>query len=323
VPLEVADRVRRIDGVTAVVPRVVGGLTLGKDREPAVLVGLPHEHLPKSVACVAGRLPADGPMPELVVGTELARRLRLEVGSVIPPFYRSRRGERPGRVVGLFAPAASLWQSRLVFTTFDWAAAVFDQEGLATDLLVWCRPGYEGQVRAAVNRTIAWDAGPGRVRPLVTARTDLEAELPGGLRHREGIFNLHFVLAFAVGIAVLLVTTGFGLAGRRREVGILKATGWQTDEVLLRAAVEGVALAVAAASASILLAYAWLRGLNGWGVAAVFLTGVDRAPSFPVPFRLAPVPVLLAYLLALVLVLCGGLYSTWRAATAPPRDAMR
>ena len=122
---------------------------------------------------------------------------------------------------------------------------------------------------------------------------------------------------------MLTVTSGFGLSERRREVGILKAVGWQTDEVLLRGATESLALALMGACTSLLLAWAWLRVFNGWGVAGLFLAGVDAAPDAPVPFRLAPVPTLLALVLALTVVLTGTLYSAWRAATAAPREAMR
>ena len=79
----------------------------------------------------------------------------------------------------------------------------------------------------------------------MVAREDLLALLPRGLLHREGIFNLLFLLAFVVGILVLLVTSGLGLTERRREIGILKATGWQTDEVLLRSLAESFCLSLA------------------------------------------------------------------------------
>ena len=157
----------------------------------------------------------------------------------------------------------------------------------------------------------------------VVTREDLAAALPQGPAHREGIFTLLFVLAFAVGILVVLVTSGFGLSERRREVAILKATGWQTDELLLRSLAETAVIAVAGASLAVLLAVVWLRGLNGYWIAGAFLVGVDAAPAFRVPFRLIPVPVLLASLIAFVVALSGSLYSTWRAATAPPREAMR
>jgi ABC-type antimicrobial peptide transport system permease subunit len=143
------------------------------------------------------------------------------------------------------------------------------------------------------------------------------------LLHREGIFNLHFLLACVVGALVILVTSGFGLTERRREIGILKATGWQTDEVLLRSLVESFLLGLLGASLAVLLTYAWLRGLNGFWVASVFLAGVGAWPEFPIPFRLTPVPALLALIFSLVMVMSGTLYSTWRAATVSPREAMR
>lgn len=319
-PLSAVFTVRALDGVTEVVPRIVGEVLLGKERLHAVLVGVSTERLPDWSACIDGDLPHGGGGPnQLVIGTALARRLNLKVGSVLLPFYHAERGERLSRIVGVFRPDAPLWQANLVLTTFDTATHLFDQGGLATDLLVWCRPGSQ----AEVSRRIEQGSLLGDMQARVTAREDLRALLPRGLLHREGIFNLHFVLVFVVGILVLLVTSGVGLAERRREIGILKATGWQTDEVLLRGAVEGICLSLAGACTALLLAWLWLRLFNGWGVAGFFLAGSETTPDFQVPFRLTPVPALLALVLSLVIVLSGTLASLWRAATVAPREAMR
>jgi ABC-type lipoprotein release transport system permease subunit len=327
VPLPVAavDEIRRLDGVTAVAPRIVGEVVLGLERVHAILVGLPADHFPAWAACIEGELPRDGSPYQLVIGTALARRLKLKVGDTVLPLYRNDRGERLSRVVGLFQPDAPLWQANLILTTFETAEAVFDQSGLATDLLVWCRPDDAPRVSRAVEQTLSFAApsGTGRLRPRVTAREDLFALLPRGLLHREGVFNLLFLLAFVVGILVLLVTSGLGLAERRREIGILKATGWQTDEVLLRGLVESLALSLAGACVALLLAWVWLRFLNGVGVAGFFLDGAGAVADFAVPYRLTPVPALLAFVIAFAVVLTGTLYSSWRAATTPPREAMR
>jgi ABC-type lipoprotein release transport system permease subunit len=325
IPLAAVAEIHKIDSVTEVTPRIVGQIVLGKDSENAVLVGMPPEKFPAAVSCVEGGLPGDGGLNELVVGTELARRLKLRVGSMIPPFYRNRKGERLSKVTGIFKSDVSLWQANLIFTTFKSAAAIFDQEGLATDLLVDCRPGYQGQVRDTILRDLAFpiNNGQGIVRARVVSREDLQAILPSGLLHREGIFNLHFLLAFAMGMLAVLVTSGFGLSERRREIGILKATGWQTDEVLLRSMVESFLLGLAGASLSLIVAFAWLKWLNGYWIASLFLAGVDRSPGFPVPFRLAPLAAFLAFLLGAVVIMTGSVYSSWRAATASPREAMR
>ena len=323
-PVSAADRIRAVEGVVKVVPRVVSGVVLGAERVNAVIVGLPSDELKSSVTCVEGRLFGADSSHEIVVGTELARRLNLKVGDQIPPFYRNSEGERISMVVGLFKSDVSLWQSSLVFTSFKTASNYFDQRGMATDLLVYCRPGYQARIQAAIVRTVSipYPSG-GNLRLKVVPREELESILPKGLLHREGIFNLHFVLAFAVGIPILLVTSGFGLSERRREIGILKAIGWQTDEILLRSLVESLLLSLAGASISILLAFIWLKLFNGYWIASIFLTGVDAAPSFRVPSQMTPVPALLAFLLSFVLVMSGTLYSTWRAATAEPMEAMR
>ena len=327
IPLGAVDQIRRIEGVTRVVPRIVGEVVLGRNPEfeHAVVVGLPPEEFSAWADGVEGEvprtsLPAEHRPNGLVLGTVLARRLKLRVGDYYPPFSGARH---TFRVVGVFRPAAPRWQARLILTTFQVAEEVFAQKDLATDLLVSCRPGYQADVTNTVVRTISFGNGDNLVQPRVTAREDLLALLPRSLLHREGIFTLHFVLAFVVGILVLLVTSGVGLAERRREVGILKATGWQTDEVLLRSLTESFALSLAGACVALLLAWAWLRFLNGYGIAGLFLDGAGTAPDFPVPFRLAPVPILLAFVLSFVIVLTGTLYSTWRAATASPLEAMR
>src|SRR5262249_15863087 len=104
---------------------------------------------------------------------------------------------------------------------------------------------------------------------------------------------------------------------------VLKATGWQTDELLLRSLVESILISLTGASVAVILAVIWLKGFNGYWIAGVFLSGVDAAPAFRLSFRLTPLPALFAFLIAFGVVMMGALYSTWRAATVPPREAMR
>jgi ABC-type lipoprotein release transport system permease subunit len=325
-PLAAVRDVAAIPGVDRAVPRIVGEIVLGKEQIRCVLVGMPVEHFPQWAACIDGKPPEPGAGHQLVLGTAVARRLGLAVGSRIPPFYRNDRlGERVSRVVGIFEPGASLWQSHVVLTTFETAAVVFDQPGLATDLLVFCRPGAAPDVTRAIVGRLSYPAshGEGIVRPEVTSADELRAQLPRAARHREGVFNLYFVVVFVVAILVLLVTSGLGMSERRREIGILKASGWQTDEVLLRSLAESVALSLLAACLSFLLAWFWLRVLNGYGLERIFLAGTEGDPDIRLPFQLTPVPLLLGFVVSLVVVLVGTLPSTWLSAITPPRVAMR
>jgi len=324
VAVRVKTDLEAIEGVTEVIPRIVGSMTIGRNRENIVVLGLPREKFPDTVSCLSGRLPKSAALNELVVGTELASRLNLQVGSILPPFYRNVRGERLSKVVGVFQANAPLWQARLVLTTLETAAVLFDQPEQVSDFLVYCRPGYQERVRSKILQSISVNKkGQDGLRTQVVGREELKALLPAGLLQREGIFNLHFVIAFCVAILAILVTSGFGLRERRREIGILKATGWQTDEILLRSFAEGFLLSLAGAALAIILAFAWLQWFNGFWIASVFLKGVDPVPAFRVPFHLAPAPAFLAFLLSLVVVLTGSLFSSWRTAIVAPMEAMR
>jgi ABC-type lipoprotein release transport system permease subunit len=324
-PLSATHELEGIPGVDRVVPRIVGQVVLGKDHIRCVLVGMPVEHFPQWAACIEGRPPGVGGSHQLVMGTLLAQRLGLKVGSRIPPFFRNDRlGERVSEVVGIFQPTAPIWQSYLILTTIESAATIFDQPDLATEILIYCQSRSSTIITRDIIQRLSVPGKDGNIlRPEVTSADELQVALPRATRHREGVFHLHFVLAIVVAILVLLVTSGLGLSERRREIGILKATGWQTDEVLLRGLVEGLTLSLVATCVSFLLAWAWLHVFKGYGLTAIFLTGLDAGPGFPLPFKMTPIPLLLGFVFSLVVVLTGSLYSLWRAAVTPPRLAMR
>lgn len=318
VPMAIGDEISQLSGVERTVPRIVGRVDLGTAPVSAVVLGVPLNQFPPGLELVEGRLYGGGPRNELVVGSDLAQRLNLKVGSYLPPFYHNRGGERVSEVVGIFRSDVGPWQARLIVTSFETAAHIFDRPGVATDIAVYCRPGYDGDVRAALLRP-----RPDGTRLRVVARADLQVQVPEGPRQREGDYTAQFVVVFAIALLVVLVTSGAGLAERRREVGILKATGWQTDELLFRSLVESLILAALAGSVAILGSVIWLKWLNGYGVAGLFLPTADMDPGYRVPFRLVPVPVLLAVVVAVAVVGTGSLYSTWRAAIARPAEAVR
>ena len=326
VPLSVVDSIRALPGVTDVVPRIVGEVRLGTPPVSAVLVGLPADRLPPSTIGRArpALRGAGAPRTGRRLGTRAPTRARRRLED--PPFYRNDAGERVSTVVGVFRSDVPVWEANLVFTSFETASAIFAQQGLASSLLVFTTTRVEGR-RAPRDRAPALARGGRRPRTAAPARdrraTISKPLVSRGLLHREGVFDLHLLLAFALAIPLVLVTTGVGLSERRRETGLLKATGWQTDEILVRSLAESLLLATAGASIAVLLGWLWLGPLGGVGIAGVFLSGADAAPGVTIPFRLTPVPALLTFLVSFLVVATGSAWSSWRAAAASPADVMR
>ena len=105
--------------------------------------------------------------------------------------------------------------------------------------------------------------------------------------------------------------------------GIAEELDLLTDEILGRSLVESVLLGLASAAIASLVALVWLKWLNGFWIAGIFLAGVETQPTIAVPYVLAVQPAGLAVLVACLLVTTGSAYSTWRTAVTPPAEAMR
>jgi ABC-type lipoprotein release transport system permease subunit len=323
-PLEAVKKIADLPGVTDAVPRIVGKMNIGQERHSAVVVGLPADKLAEVAPLIKGRLFSEKQANELVMGSALASRLKLKVGSRLPPFYQNRGGDRISEVVGIFSFEAPLWQANMIFASFDTAARLFDQPGLATEVLVYCRAGTQEELTRAIGRKLRWDLPDGsRLDVRVTGREELNSLWASAAAHRDGVFHLHWMLGLSVAILAVLVTSALGSTQRRAEVGILKAIGWRTDEILFRGAVEGLLLSLAGASLAVLVDWIWLRGLNGYGLASLFLPSLGVDPQVRVPFRLFPVPIVLGLVLSWIVVTSGSLYATWRTAMTPPGSALR
>ena len=109
----------------------------------------------------------------------------------------------------------------------------------------------------------------------------------------------------------------------RREIGILKAIGWETSDVLLLKFWEGMILSLSSLFSGILLAYAHVfftssflfePALKGW---AVLYPRFKVAP-FIDPFQLATL-----CFLAVVPYIVATIIPVWRTATVDPDSVMR
>ncbi|MCU0934495.1 MAG: ABC transporter permease, partial [Gammaproteobacteria bacterium] len=112
-------------------------------------------------------------------------------------------------------------------------------------------------------------------------------------------------------------------AEERREIGVLKAIGWDTGDVLRMKLWEGAAVSLTAFLAGYVLAYAhvfWAGApllaplLKGWAV---------LYPEFRLIPHVAPTEILALFALTVVPYTAVTLVPTWRAAVADPDAVMR
>jgi hypothetical protein len=261
----------------------------------------------------------DSPGPaagQVLAGREFLRRRSLAVGDVVR--LEGRGGEaRTLTVAGALDTATALESAALLHvseTTFRDRVGVAD--GLAMDLALRVRNARELST-IATKVTVAL---PG-TRPIV--RDELARTYRSVFNWRSGVVIATLlvpVLAFV--IFAWDKAAGLG-AEERREIGVLKAVGWETGDVLLMKCYEAVGVSLAALGIGTVLASGSMAvsrsplmqpALLGWSTLYPSFTPVSAAGAYQVTtlFFLTVFP----YLVATVI-------PAWRAATIEPDLVMR
>ncbi|MHB1046055.1 MAG: ABC transporter permease [Thermoanaerobaculia bacterium] len=241
-----------------------------------------------------------------VLGVELAAELGLKRGDKLRIQAPAGRAD-VFVVAGLFDVGNKDLNERWVFVSLRSAQTLLDLSGGIST------------IELKVDEIFSAD----RVAAAVAGRTGLEAEswmernrqLLVGLRSQSAsswMIQIFVVIAVALGIASVLVVS---VVQKSREIGILKAMGTRTAQVVRVFLVQGAVLGLAGSAVGVLL---------GSGLAIFFAalaTNPDGSPTFPV--ALTPSLFLGAAAVATVTGLVAAVAPAERAASLDPADVIR
>ncbi len=311
IPAQYLEEMKNIYGVTRVVPRVIGrGFFRNK---LAVIVGINKEDASDFFYFITGRLFSTG-KEEVVIGKGLADYFKLNIGD---KFSMHAQKRKTFTVAGIFSAKSGIWSSDLILMPIEDACALFNAKDMLTDIQLFTLPGHNSEIARDIIEILK--DKPYRLQDKQIIRTYFNR----GFTLKGGIFTALYLLAFALGIPAVLVASGFGLTERRREIGILKATGWQTTEILELVSFEQFLISLMGAGLALLLSFIWMKFFNGAIISQFFIAEIGMLPKFTVPARFLPLPILIAFFLSFIITMVGCFYTTWRAATVPPADSMR
>jgi len=317
ISLQYLRRFQEMEGVTKVFPRIVGR-TYFVNRL-ATIVGILPENIPKLIHLAQGEMFRE--RGEVAIGKGLAKEFRLQLGV---RFSLSVNPSKLFRVAGIFDSDATIWSANLILMSFEDASEFFKMEGKATDILIYTRPGYAPFLGKEIQEKMGV-SNPDQPEPPLRVQDKplVRRYFQRGFNYKAGVFTALYTVAFALAIPALLIISGFGQTERRKEIGIIKATGWQTQEVMEMVALENLIISLTSAPLAVLLAMVWLKWFNGAFIAQFFIAEIGLMAPFSVPSRFLPLPCFLAFLFAIILTMVGSLYSTWKTSAIPPVEAMR
>jgi len=312
IPIDYAAQISKLPGVAEVRPRFWGyyydALTEANYTLLEVSSGQPRLDM------LQGRLPsAPG---ECAIGAGVAEVRRIGTGDDLILIDSSNIGVSL-EVTGVFSSKSDLLTNDLVILGREDLIAFFGYPAdLAADLAVRVNnPREVNTIAAKIKRQ--WPNS----RPI--SRSEI-------LRTYDAVFNWRSGMMLSVFAAALVAfcilawdkATGISVE-EKREIGILKAVGWETSNILELKFWEGTALSLTSLLLGLLAAYVHVFFLG-----ATLLTPVIKGWSvlFP-PFHLIPFidpyQVLVIGFLTVPPYVVSTLVPSWKAAITDPETAMR
>ena len=253
---------------------------------------------------------------EIAVGKGISRSRSVQKGDLLS--FRAYDGAPVSfRIRGVLYPGSELVGSDLILICENDFRRLFDiPEKYATDVVLEVKNRKELATIASKITQILPDSRP-ILRDEILRTYDAVFSWRGGM--------VLAVLSGAVLAFIILAwdkATGLS-AAEKKEIGILKAIGWDTSDVLLMKFWEGAVISVSSFLVGILLAYAHVflasstlfePALKGWST---------LYPSFkPVPF-INFYDMASLFFFTVIPYAVTTLVPSWRAATVDPDEVMR
>lgn len=312
IPVTHAQTIRNIRGVEESIPRYWGYYYDGLVKANYTLLGTGGAT--GTLDLLQGRLPASDNESGLGAGVaELKGSDRS--GELI--LVNSRNIGVIFDVSGIFRAESSLLTNDLIVLTDAAIQSFFGfPRGRATDIAVKVRNPNEIQTIAAKIKQLFPDTRPISKQEL--------------LRTYDMVFNWRSGMMLSVFSAALIAfcimawdkATGIS-AEEKREIGILKAIGWDTSDVLVLKFWEGVIIALTSFLFGIILAFVHIFVGNGVVLASVIKGWSVLFPSFELTPRINLFHLFVMGFLTIAPYVVCTIFPSWKAAVTDPETIMR
>ncbi len=312
IPLAVVDRIGKIPGVGRVVPRYWGYYYDYLTRGNYTLMALEGSGV--ELRLLEGRLPTNS--DECAVGAGVARAAATAPGGEL--VLSDGTGTYTSlKITGIFTASSSLLTHDLVIMTRDRLVTLLNQPpDRATDIAVEVFNEAETPLIAKKIKLLL----PG-VRPIT--RREIIRTYDAVFNWRSGMVLTMFLGAL-VAFCILAWEKAAGLSAEEgREIGILKAIGWETSDILELKFWEGAAISLTSFLSGLIIAYLHVfygRGfllapaLKGWSV--IF-------PQFRLIPYVDPYQIMVMFFLTVVPYTACTIVPAWKAAVTDPDIIMR
>ena len=320
-PVKIGEAIKETPHVRRVVPRIWGYVPLEVKKRPVAytLMGLDLEQTPIAsriqLSLEAGRFLAAGDRGKLVVGKGFASAFKVRAGDNIT-LRDSFDKPHNFQVVGIFATAVQIYTADMILTTLEDARQFLGYDTrTVTDLNVYLDDIiYAGNV---AQRIITTQRNTRALTRDVLWRLTHQAF--GG---RSGVFQLMWLILLLASMLIAWAQMTNISLGIKREIGILKAVGWETMDIIQLKLLESLGLGLLGFLGGVALGLGYLL-LDAPGLKEYFLSWAAIYPDFPIPMYISPDSLMLLFGVSVFPLLAATVIPAWLLGITDPDQVIR
>ena len=321
VPLERVEALLDIEGITAITPRVWGYYYFKPAGVNFSIVGIDayEEQYSKTLSNLTQHFDIKLLEKEngMIIGEGVKKILRENYYTDFFNFITSEGKWQRVYIAGVFHSDLALESNDLILLPKKLAYAIFGMdEHKATDIIV----------KVANVKEIATIVQKINERyPDMRAITqdDIRVSYQNIFDYKSGFFLALFsICAFAFFIIIYDKTSGLS-SEEKREIGILKAIGWSSDDILKEKFYESFTLSLSAFLLGVTGSLFYVYALQAPLLRNLFMGYSALKPSFALPFSVDVSMLVLLFLLSVPIYIAATLIPVWRASTLDADEVMR
>jgi len=310
-----------IPHIKKIIPRVWGYIPLNIDDTDIsyTLMGLDldkidyHKHLPWTLE--QGFFLTKGDRNKAVLGEGCALSLNASVGDTLS-IEDTLGNTGQFKLIGILGNTVQVYSTDLILVSIEDARQFFGyKKNEASDLLI-----YVDDFQSADK--IAWEITttfPNTRVLTAKALTNLVIEAFG---RRGGTFQMMWLILLVTLLLILWAQTAHISVDMSKEIGILKATGWLTSDIIIMRMMESLVIGLTGTSVGILIGF--IYGLMGTpGISGYCIGCASIYPKFPVPVHCDIQSLLILSIMGVVPIMVISALPSWLAGIIDPDVAIR
>ncbi len=327
-----ADKLKKVNGITQVVPRIKFGAVVSQEDELVRMMGwgvdpteeIKFTNIDKSIT--EGRMVELGNR-EMVMGAGLLKKLKRGVGDKVTILYTTPFGSFKGstfEIVGKIQSSLPMINDSIFYLPLDQAQRILEMPDQVTELLI-ITPDYHkaASILPALNELFTREDKIGKYFLQLWNR---DYELIGYFDIARKIYNFIYIFIIVMACFVLVNTLIMIINERTREIGMMTALGLKSREILYLFTIEGAIIgilgsAIGAVLGGILTRVTSVTGIDYSAAMEGMSADLMFEPIFYTVFSLENI--IFCFILGVLVVTIACIIPARKAAQLEPTEALR